>query len=164
MCSAGAISALLFPLVCALCLHLECHFFLCSYVETACTLFALFLFFCGFLLFYCKKNITHSHPHTHTRGHGQLTSSQWVSQLSPLVPQCSIWQRWCLMVSDWSCSNVNTLCPVCHAVLRRAPRWPFLQHSTHEIRSSLTVHCVLAIQVRVVDRQASKQLQLKATK
>lgn len=38
MCSAGAISALLFPLVCALCLHLECHFFLCSYVETACTL------------------------------------------------------------------------------------------------------------------------------
>lgn len=30
MCSAGAISALLFPLVCALCLHYGCHFFLCS--------------------------------------------------------------------------------------------------------------------------------------
>lgn len=48
MCSAGAISALLFPLVCALCLHLECHFFLCSYVETACTLFAFFFMWVSF--------------------------------------------------------------------------------------------------------------------
>lgn len=68
MCSAGAISALLFPLVCALCLHLECHFFLCSYVETACTVFALFFFFrffVGFLCFIAIKIHTHTNTHTH---------------------------------------------------------------------------------------------------
>ncbi len=56
MCSAGAISALLFPLVCALCLHSECHFFLCSYVETACT-----------LLFFCKHTCTQTYTQTWKR-------------------------------------------------------------------------------------------------
>lgn len=59
MCSAGAISALLFPLVCALCLHSECHFFLCCSVETACTLF--------FYLHTHTNMHTHCpHRHTHT--------------------------------------------------------------------------------------------------
>lgn len=61
MCSAGAISALLFPLVCALCLHSQCHFFLCSYVEMACTV--------------CFSAYTHSHKHTCRCWQAQVTTT-----------------------------------------------------------------------------------------
>lgn len=69
--------------------------FLCR--DSLYTFLLCFCFFCGFPFFLCKK----PHTHTHKRGHGQqVTSTQWVAQLSPLVPRCSIWRRWCEVLSD----------------------------------------------------------------
>lgn len=90
------------------------HFFLCSYVETACTLF----FFC---IHTCTQ--TYTQPWTCTGN----TSSHLLTLYSRL---CS-YIYWCLgvrydedhvwsfqMVSYWSCSYVNTLvlCSMCAAL------------------------------------------------
>ena len=146
MCSAGAISALLFPLVCALCLHSECHFFLCSYVETACTP----LFFC---IHTCTQTYTqiwtrtgNTKPHLLTPSH----TVQHVVQLNLLAPWCSIWWRSCMIFSDgkllelFLCENTCPVFHVCCVVYHGG-------HSTMQHMFNFKVHTsVLAIQVRVV--------------
>ena len=115
MCSAGAISALLFPLVCALCLHSECHFFLCSCFEMACTLFFFFFLFLFFFLHTC----------THTNKQYRCWHVQVAPRHTPTTHSTLLWRlaahydeapvRSLEMVSFWSRSGGKTLvlCSMC---------------------------------------------------
>lgn len=127
MCSAGAISALLFPLVCALCLHLHCHFFVLKLKQP--------VQFSSFFL----------HTHNYTVLHVQETPNYISTILSKhfLLPRlCSAWWRSFMIFQNGklldSCVVTLVLCSMC-----AASRWSFYS-SAH----SVLKHTSLAIQVR----------------